>query len=284
MASFAYFLTLAASLLLFVNVNCQELSINPICHRSDTTDIGTLKRCLDTTIFSIRDVSNASSDFQEACKNLDEAEAADEDLDITFLKFQVCGQFGGQGQFYGNTDDAITSVALSKVALDVASDDDTNPALRDICLRLNLPLYQGFQLPADTIYNLACGGLYIPAPSGSVSSSPTSATTTQSSSSSSLSSYSLTAPPKYLTSTGSSPSGYSSTTCTTSSSSSSIAIYRRQADTDDVDFWIKVIHSALWALGLIESDEDDERCEVGGYWVDQWDSMGYFGDYVQALM
>ena len=38
MASFAYLVTLATSLLLFGKVNCQELSINPICRRSDTTD------------------------------------------------------------------------------------------------------------------------------------------------------------------------------------------------------------------------------------------------------
>lgn len=284
MASFAYFLTLATSLLLLGKVNCQGLAVNPICRRSDTTDVATLERCADNTIFAIRAVSNASGDFEEACKNLDDAQAADQGLDITFLKFQVCGQFGGQGQFYGNTDDAITSVALLKVALEVSSDDDTDPALRYICRGLDQALYQGFQLSADTIYDIACGGLYIPPASSSASSSSVSSTTSPSSSSSTLSSYSLTTPPTDPTGSSSWPSGYSSTSCSTSSSSSSIAVYRRQADTDDVDFWIKVIDSALWALGLIESDEDDELCEVGDYWIDQWDSMGYYGDYVQALM
>ena len=284
MASFAYFVTLATLLLLFGKVNCQELSINPICRRSDTTDVATLERCADTTIFAIRAVSNASGDFEEACENLDDAQAADQGLDITFLKFLVCGQFGGQGQFYGNTDDAITSMALLKVALEVASDDDTDPALRYICRGLDLSLYRKFQLSADTVYDIACGGLYIPAPSSSVSSSSSSTTATQSSSSSTLSPYSLTTPPTYSTSTGSWSSGYSSTSCTTSSASSAIAMYRRQADTDDVDFWIKVINSALWALGLIESNEDDERCEVGDYWITQWDAMGYLGDYVQAFV
>lgn len=284
MASFTYLLTLATSLLLFGKVNCQGLAVNPICRRSDTTDVATLERCADTTIFAIRAVSNACNDFGEACENLDDAQAADLGLDITFLKFQVCGQFGGQGQFYGNTDDAITSMTLLKVALEVSSGDDTDSALRYICRGLDLSLYRKFQLSADTIYDIACGRLYIPTLSSSVSSSSTSPTITPSSSSSSLSSYSLTTPPMYPTGTSSWPSGYSSTSCTTSASSSSIAVYRRQADTDDVDFWIKVLDSALWALGLIESNEDDDLCEVDDYWIDQWNSMGYYGDYVQALM
>jgi hypothetical protein len=40
----------------------------------------------------------------------------------------------------------------------------------------------------------------------------------------------------------------------------------------------------LFALGLIESNEDDDTCDVDDYWIDQWDSLGYFGDYVQALV
>jgi hypothetical protein len=205
-------------------------------------------------------------------------------MDIDFLEYQVCGEFGGQGQFYGNADDAITSLALLKVALGVAANDDTDPSLRAICPILRLSLYQGLQLSADTIYDIACGGLYIPSPSGSTSSSSVSSTTSPSSSISTLSPYSLTTPPTYPTSTGSWPSGYSSTSCTTSSSSSSIAVHRRQADEDDVDFWIKVIDSAVFALAVIESNEDDEECDVGDYWIDQWDSLGYFGDYVQGLV
>jgi acetolactate synthase-1/2/3 large subunit len=73
MASFAYFLTLATSLLLLGKVNCQGLAVNPICRRSDTTDVATLERCADNTIFAIRAVSNASGDFEEACKNLADA-------------------------------------------------------------------------------------------------------------------------------------------------------------------------------------------------------------------
>lgn len=285
MVSFACILTLAVSVIHFSKVNCQELPINPICHRPETTDVATLDRCADTTMASIRAVLNASDDFDEACKNLDLAQATDDGLDIPTYRFQVCGKFGGEGQFYGNTDDAITSIALLKVALEVATDDDTDPALRFICPGLDLPRIRKFQLPADTIYDIACRGLYIPPPSSSVSSCPASSTTVQSSGSSTGSIYSLLTPPTYLTSTTSSPSGSSSTSCTASSSSSSIAIRRRQDDdTDGPDFWIKVINSALWALGLIESNEDDERCDVGDYWVDQWDSMGYFGDYVQALM
>jgi hypothetical protein len=285
MAPLAYFVTLATPLLLFSKVNGQGLAINPICHRSDTTDIDTLQRCADTTTAAIRAISNASDDFDEACKNLDDAQTADQGLDITFYRFLICGKFGGKGQFYGNTDDAITSVALLKVALEVAAENDTDPALRYICRGLDLSLYRGFQLSADTIYYIACGGLYIPSPSSSASSSSVSSTVSssisQSSSASALSPYSLTTPP---TSTSSWPSGYSSTSCTTSSSSSSVAVYRRQADTNNVDYWIKVIDSALFALGLIESNEDDDSCNIGDYWIDQWDSMGYFGDYVQALV
>jgi hypothetical protein len=281
MAFLAYFVTLATSLLLFGKVKSQGLAINPICHRSDTTDVDTLRRCTSTEIAAMRTVSNASGDFKEACKNLDDAQAPDQGLDITFYRFLICGEFGGNGQFYGNTDDAITSVALLSVALGVAAEDDTNPALRSICLDLNKDLYQGLQLSANTVYNIACGGLYIPSPSIS---STVSSTTSQSSSVSTLSPYSLTMPPTYPTSTSSWPGEYSSTSCTTSSAPSSIAKYRRQADTDDVDFWIKVIDSALFALGLIESNEDDDTCDVDDYWIDQWDSLGYFGDYVQALV
>ena len=178
MASFAYFLTLATSLLLLGKANCQYLAINPICHRAETTDVTTLLRCADTSIASIRAVSNASDDFDEACANLDEGGAADQGLDVTFYDFQVCGKFGLRGRFYGNTDDAITSVALLKVALEVAAEDNTDPALRYICRGLDLALYRGLQLSADTIYNVACGGLYIPGPSSSTSYSAVSTTTT----------------------------------------------------------------------------------------------------------
>ena len=284
MTSFAYLFTLVASILLFRHVDCQSLPINPICHRSETTNIATLDRCANTTIASIRAALNASDDFDEACKNLDLAQAADDDLDIPFLRFQVCGKFGGWGQFYGNTDNAITIMALVKVALEVANEYNTDPALRFICPGLDLSLIRKFQLSADTIYDLACGGLYIPEPSSSVSSTAISSTTDQSSSTSVVGSYSLTTLPTYPTIT--SPSVYSSTPCTTSSSySSSIAVHRRQDNgTNNVDEWIKALQSAIWALNLVELDEDDETCDVDDYWVDEWDSLGYDGDYVEGFV
>jgi hypothetical protein len=284
MTSFAYFFTLVASVLLFGQVNCQSLPINPICHRSETTNIAALDRCANTTIASIRAVLNASDDFDEACENLDLSQAADDDLDIPFLRFQVCGNFGGWGQFYGNTDNAITIMALVKVALEVANEDNTDPALRFICRGLDLSLIRKFQLSADTIYDLACGGLYIPEPSSSISSTAVPSTTVQSSSTTVVSSYSLTTPPMYSTIT--SLSGYSSTPCTTSSSySSSIAVYRRQDNgTNYVDEWIKSLKSAIWALNLIELDEDDDTCDVDDFWVDEWDSLGYDGDYVEGFV
>lgn len=281
MAPSAYLLTLVTSILLFGAAQGQNF---PICSRSDTTDFTTLGRCADTTVFAIRAVSNASDGFEQACTNLDYDRAADEGLDIAFLKFLVCGKFGGQGRFYENTDDAITAVALLRVAMEVAAEDDTNPALRFICPGLSLSLYRKFQLSSDTIYDITCGNIFLPVPSNTVPIPTISTTSSPPGSIPTASPSILTTPSIYTTSTTSWPSGYSSTSCTTSSSSS-IAIYRRQEDdSDDVDFWIKVINSALWALGLIESDEDDERCDVGDYWVDQWDSMGFFGDYVQALM
>jgi hypothetical protein len=287
MASFAYLFTLAASVLLFGKANCQSLPVNPICHRSETTDVATLDRCADTAISAIRIVSNASDDFDEACINLDLAQAADQDLDIPFLRFLVCGKFGGLGQFYGNTDDAITSMALLKVALEVAREESTDPALRYICPGLNLTLYRKFQMSADTLYDIACGGLYIPPRSSSTSSSSVSSTTSiQSSSSSIFSSYSLTAPPTYPTITISSPSGYSSTPCTTSLPfSSSVTVYRRQDNgTNNVDKWIKIVKSAIWALDLIEDNEDDETCDIDNYWIDEWNSLGYDGDYVEGIV
>ena len=286
MASFAYFFTIIASILLIQEVNCQSLPINPICHRSETTDVTTLERCANTTIASIRTISNASNNFEEACNNLDLAQAAEDGIDIPMYIFQICGQFGGLGQFYGNTDDAITNMALVRWALEVAKESNTDPVLRFLCPGLDLPLIRGFQLFADTIYDLACGGLYILEPSSSMSSSSVLSTTVESSSSSTVSSYSLATPSMYPTTTISSPSGYSSTSCTTSSSSSSlIAVYRRQDNgTSNVDEWIKALRSAIWALDLVELDEDEETCDVDDYWVEAWDSLGYDGDYVEGFV
>jgi hypothetical protein len=276
MAPLARLLTFVASILLLGSAYGQEV---PVCSR--TTDVTTLKQCLNTVVFAIRAVLNASDDFVEACTELDYERAAGDSLDLAFLQFLVCKSFGGQGNFYGNTDDAIEEVSLAEVALQVAQDGPTNLALRYICTGLDLNLIQKFQLPAATIYDEACGNLFIPRPSISIPSSAASTTSSQSTS------Y-ITVDPsiisrKYPTITISSPSGYTSTPCTTSSSS--IAVCRRQdPDSDDISRYIKVINSAVFALSLIESDQDDEMCEVDDYWVDQWDELGYYGDYVQALM
>jgi hypothetical protein len=281
MAPFAQVFAIVTSILLLGTVNGEYGTETPICSR--TTDITTLGRCLETVVYAVRIVLNASDDFDSACDDLDYGRAADAGLDVTFLQTLVCLSFGGQGQFYGNTDDAIEHLALAKVALQVASYEPTNLALRYICPGLNLDMYQKFQLPADTIYDAACSDLYIPRPTISVSSSSVSSTTSQLSGYSTASSSSLTTPPTYPTNLTSSTSGYTSTSCTASSTSASI--YRRQAAGSlEIDGWIKVIDSALFALTLIETNQDDDRCEVDDYWVDQWDSMGYLGDYVQALM
>lgn len=267
----------------------------PVCSRSDA-DATTLERCVDTVVFAIRAVLNASDDFDEACLDLDLGEAASEELDVAFLRILVCGKFNNQGRFYGDTDNVITELALARVALEVASDESNDPALRYICHGLDLNLYQKFQLPASTIYQLACGDLFIPDPPSSISSVSASSTLSLSINSSiptgtGLSDYYtgirptgyptiFTKPPPFL------PTGYTSTPCTGSSASSTpVAVYKRQSsDFDDPNFWIKVLNSAIFALDLIETNIDDERCDAGDFWIDFWNAMGFFGDYVNALM
>lgn len=279
MAPFAHLVTFITSILLVGTAHGQGPILTPKC--SYTKDVTKLGQCLNTVIFAVSVASEASYDFKQACENLDVDTAQSKGLDVAFLQVLICGSFGGQGHFYGNTDDTIENLELAEVALDVSADDDTNLALRYICPALDLELYQRFQLPASEIDRAACSNLFIPEPTSSASSSSVSTTLSQSSSSSSIISASLTTPPIYPTSLISWPSGYSPTSCTTSSAS--VTISRRQVDdSDDVNYWIKVINSALFALGLIEADGD--KCNVGDYWIDQWDSLGYLGDYVQALV
>jgi hypothetical protein len=276
MAPLARLLALVASILLLGSAYGAEI---PVCSR--TTDVTTLRQCLNTVVFAIRTVLNESDNFVKACTKLDFDRAEDDGLDLAFLQFLVCKSFGGQGNFYGNSDNAIEEVALAQVALQVAEDEPTNLALRYICTGLDLNLIQKFQLPADTIYDEACGNLFIPRPSISISSSSASITSSQSTSYPTVNSSILSQ--MYPTITISSPSGSMTTPCTTSSSS--IAVYRRQnPDHEDISRYIKVLNSAVFALSLIESDQDDEMCDVDDYWVDQWDELGYDGDYVQALM
>lgn len=295
MASFAWLLALVTLTSLLGGAKGQAF---PACSRSDA-DAPTLERCLDTVAFAVRAVLNASDDFDQACENLDLGEASSEDLDIPFLRILVCGSFGGQGRFYGNTDDVITDLALARVALEVSEDDSNDPALRFICPGLELVLYHNFLLPAATIYNLACGDIYIPDPPSTSFSVSASATFSQSSNSSTASAtgsgISSFSPPPYPASPPSayptvfttppiySLTGYTSTPCTTSSISASV--YRRQTnESDDPTFWIKVLNSAIFALDLIETNRDDERCDAGDYWINVWNSMGFFGDYVNIMM
>ena len=296
MPSLAHIIPFIYAAVFFGPATCQSLAPRPIpvCIRSDTKDAAKLEQCTNTTIFAIRAVSNASDDFEQACNSIDYNQAASQSLDLYFLRYLVCGQFAGNGVFYENSDDPIADLALASVALEIAMEDSTNPVLRRICPELNLQTLYDFGLPASLIYEAACGDVYIPSPpqftsktsssaSSTALSQPTSSNTTSESSTTTtaytLSPYPtvpLTPPPSGSSTTSAS----SSTSCTTTS-----ALTRRQIDTNaSFDYWIKLLKSAVFALDMIESNEDDTRCDDDNFWIVVFDNLGYDGEYVELLV
>lgn len=171
--------------------------------------------------------------------------------------------------------------------------------LRIICPELDLNVYRLFQLQSQSLYDVACGGLYIPSPSSSAACSATSTTSTLSSASSSSSSsltlpnpsssatssssISFTTPPPLAVTTSRSSS--STTSCTTGASASVSAVSKRQVNDDvDLDEYTTWVLSALFALDQIEKGNDNIECQAGDFWVKRYNKSGLKGDYVEDLM
>jgi hypothetical protein len=83
----------------------------------------------------------------------------------------------------------------------------------------------------------------------------------------------------------------STTSCTTSASVSvrASAVAKRQVSgSHELDelfiFLIRKVASAIFAITLIENNQDDFECQADSYWVRSYNQLGYYGPYVQDLM
>jgi hypothetical protein len=47
---------------------------------------------------------------------------------------------------------------------------------------------------------------------------------------------------------------------------------------------IIAVGSAIFAINMIENNEDDFKCQADDYWVKEFYRLGFYGDYVQDLM
>ena len=70
----------------------------------------------------------------------------------------------------------------------------------------------------------------------------------------------------------------------TSSPSSSVALHRRQTDIAFINYLIKYIKSAVFALEIIKANNASSRCQVGDDWVNQWNNLGLYGYYIKELV
>lgn len=287
MSSLIRSLVLITSVVSVVAAEGQRWTQYPKCIDSETKDIATLKKCYETVSLAVTLVDNSEGDFDEA-SDAAEPDDSDEDSDIDyrFLRYLINGEFNDQGVFYDDTAATLDDLSDAVTALEIAGRSPTSPALRDICPKLNLDLFRQFQLQPSALYDSACRGLFIPTPSSSTSCStvPTlssgSLTSPMSSSSNALS----TPPPLAVTTTR---SASSTTSCTTGASASASvrAVSKRQAYGDtQLEILIRKVASAIFAVGLIETNQDDSECQVDDYWVQSYNSLGLDGNYIQDLM
>lgn len=94
---------------------------------------------------------------------------------------------------------------------------------------------------------------------------------------------STTPPPPYTGDTTSSFS--SSTSCTTTSTSIPVHMYRRVNSLNQTyDYWTELLKSAIFALDLIETNDDDTRCDESDIWIDAFNRLGYDGEYVESML
>lgn len=189
MPSLVRLLTFVCSAILFGSAVAKPSRPIPVCARSDTKDLTKLEQCLRTTVFAVQAVENADSNFTEACDQINYTQASEQNLDVYFLRYLICGQFGGQGVFYTSSDEVIADLYYARVALRIAEDSTSDPVLRLICPNINLQTLYNFGLPVDLIYDAACGDVYISSPPEYTSRSASSSSASSTSSSSSPSSY-----------------------------------------------------------------------------------------------
>jgi hypothetical protein len=287
MSSLMRSLVLITSVVSVVTAEGQRWTQYPKCIDSETKDIATLKKCYETVSLAVTLVDNSEGDFDEA-SDAAEPDDSDEDSDIDyrFLRYLINGEFNDQGVFYDDTAATLDDLSDAVTALEIAGRSPTSPALRDICPKLNLDLFRRFQLQPSALYDAACRGLFIPTPSSSTSCSTVSTLSSGSlTSPMSSSSNSLTTPPPLAVTTTRSAS--STTSCTTGASASASvrAVSKRQAYGDtQLEILIRKVASAIFAVGLIETNQDDSECQVDDYWVQSYNSLGLDGNYIQDLM
>jgi hypothetical protein len=287
MSSLMRSLVLITSVVSVVTAEGQRWTQYPKCIDSETKDITTLKKCYETVSLAVTLVDNSEGDFDEA-SDAAEPDDSDEDSDIDyrFLRYLINGEFNDQGVFYDDTAATLDDLSDAVTALEIAGRSPTSPALRDICPKLNLDLFRRFQLQPSALYDAACRGLFIPTPSSSTSCSTVSTLSSGSlTSPMSSSSNSLTTPPPLAVTTTRSAS--STTSCTTGASASASvrAVSKRQAYGDtQLEILIRKVASAIFAVGLIETNQDDSECQVDDYWVQSYNSLGLDGNYIQDLM
>jgi hypothetical protein len=287
MSSLMRSLVLITSVVSVVTAEGQRWTQPPKCIDSETKDIATLKKCYETVSLAVTLVDNSEGDFDEA-SDAAEPDDSDEDSDIDyrFLRYLINGEFNDQGVFYDDTAATLDDLSDAVTALEIAGRSPTSPALRDICPKLNLDLFRRFQLQPSALYDAACRGLFIPTPSSSTSCSTVSTLSSGSlTSPMSSSSNSLTTPPPLAVTTTRSAS--STTSCTTGASASASvrAVSKRQAYGDtQLEILIRKVASAIFAVGLIETNQDDSECQVDDYWVQSYNSLGLDGNYIQDLM
>jgi hypothetical protein len=287
MSSLMRSLVLITSVVSVVTAEGQRWTQYPKCIDSETKDIATLKKCYETVSLAVTLVDNSEGDFDEA-SDAAEPDDSDEDSDIDyrFLRYLINGEFNDQGVFYDDTAATFDDLSDAVTALEIAGRSPTSPALRDICPKLNLDLFRRFQLQPSALYDAACRGLFIPTPSSSTSCSTVSTLSSGSlTSPMSSSSNSLTTPPPLAVTTTRSAS--STTSCTTGASASASvrAVSKRQAYGDtQLEILIRKVASAIFAVGLIETNQDDSECQVDDYWVQSYNSLGLDGNYIQDLM
>lgn len=131
------------------------------CTSDAVKDSSKLQQCVETTIFAIEAVSNASGDFNQACRNINPDQADEQGLDILFLRYLICGRFAGKGVFNNDIDGATADLELIVYALQIAASRPTGSILRIWCPTLNLQLLYDFGLPAGQIYKVICGAIYV---------------------------------------------------------------------------------------------------------------------------
>jgi len=296
MSSLMRSLVLITSVVSVVTAEGQRWTQPPKCIDSETKDIATLKKCYETVSLAVTLVDNSEGDFDEASDAAEPDEGdEDPDIDYKFLRYLINGEFNDQGVFYDDTAATLDDLSDAVTALEIAGRSPTSPALRDICPQLNLDLFRQFQLQPSALYDAACRGLFIPTPSSSTSCSTVSTASTLSStsmsSSSSLtspmssSSNSLTTPPPLAVTTSRASSTTTSCTIGASASASVRAVSKRQAYGDtQLEILIRKVASAIFAVGLIETNQDDSECQVDDYWVESYNSLGLDGNYIQDLM